>query len=312
MKTSIIIPSFNNTKLIKNCLDSLAKNTDLADAEIIVVDNASDKETIAHLKNYPKIITVFNKKNLGFAKACNQGAEEAKGEILIFLNNDTEVKSNWLGPLLKDLAEPKVAAAAPKLLYPNGLIQFAGVTFAEDKIPRHIYRGRSDFAGTNKRREFQALTAACLAIKKELFEEAGRFDEKYINGLEDTDLCLKLIEKDYRLIYEPKSVVIHHESVSEGRLEHALVNTDRFMERWSDKIKPDEHRILREDSTSWLSIWYHDIIEMAYYKNRYGTTPKYVLYLRFIVTIPHKIYTFLRLLFTGDFKTINEKLGRGE
>jgi GT2 family glycosyltransferase len=310
MKTSIIILSFNNWDLTNKCLDSIKKHTDIKKVEIIVIDNCSDRDTVAALKKYQGIKKIFNAKNVGFAKGCNQGAKEATGEILLFLNNDTEVTKGWLEPLLADLKDKKVAAVAPKLIFPDGLIQFAGVTFAEDKFPRHIYRGKKDFAGTNKRREFKALTAACLAIKKKAFDEVGGFDEIYKNGMEDIDLCFRLGEAGHKLIYDPKSLVIHYESASDDRLKHVFDNNDIFMDRWKDGIIPDEHRYLREDGISWLSIYYNDILKMAYYKDRYGTTPGYVLTLRYIVTIPHKFYTFFRLLFTGEMKTIKEKVQR--
>lgn len=246
---SIIIPVFNKIELTKQCLEALIVNTPSELYEVIVIDNASSDGTgefLGTLTGDIKVIT--NKENVGFAKACNQGAKAAQGTYLLFLNNDTEPLKGWLEPLLAILDnDPTVAAAGSKLLFPDGTIQHAGVLVIEDRkapdllVARHIYyRQPSNLSEANQLCTYQALTAACLLIRKDSFEKTGGFDEGYWNGYEDVDLCFKLQEDGGRLVYQPQSVVIHHESQSgPERFTKVQHNIDRLHERWLRRIKPD-------------------------------------------------------------------------
>src|SRR3989304_9769073 len=128
MKISIIILTYNNLDLNKRCIESVLKYSD-GDFEIIIVDNASKDKTPDYLRTLKndKIKVILNDENLGFSKGNNLGAKAASGEILIFLNNDTEVTKDWLTPIIGQLQKESVGIVAPKLLYPNGKIQHAGV-----------------------------------------------------------------------------------------------------------------------------------------------------------------------------------------
>ena len=140
------------------------------------------------------------------------------------------------------------------MLYPDGKIQHAGVAVSDKGIPRHIYRRfDSDFLPANKKREFQAVTGACMAIKRDLFEKIGGFDEHYINGLEDVDLCFAAKKLGYRIMYIPKSVIIHHESVSKDRFKHVYRNIEHYKSKWPD-VTPDEDHIYKEDGFGSLFI----------------------------------------------------------
>lgn len=249
MKTSIIVLTFNGLKLNKKCINSILKNTE-RDFEVIVIDNASSDGTVDYLKSLddPRVNVIYNKNNIGFAKGNNQGSREAMGEVIVFLNNDTEVTKNWLRPLWDALDSKNVGIAGPKLLYPDGKIQHAGVVFSHKGMPRHIYRRfDSDFPPANKEREFQSVTGACLAIKKELFERVNGFDEEYINGLEDVDLCFKVRELGLKVMYCPESVVIHHESVSKDRFKHLYRNIEYYQKKWPN-IRADEDDVYKKDS----------------------------------------------------------------
>jgi len=255
MKTSIIILTFNGLELNKKCIDSILQNTE-GDFEIIVVDNDSQDGTVKYLKSLSdkQIRVIFNKENTGFARGNNQGAKRAIGDILVFLNNDTEVTRGWLLPLQNTLASKEISIAGPKLLYPDGKIQHAGVAFTDKGMPRHIYRRfDSNFPPANRKKEYQAVTGACLAIKKEIFDRVGGFDEKYINGLEDVDLCFKVRKSGFRVMYCPKSVVVHHESVGKDRFKYLYRNIEYYQSKWPN-VKADEDDIYRRDGFGSLFI----------------------------------------------------------
>lgn len=248
-KISIIIPVFNKIEFTRKCIEAIVINTPKESYEVIIIDNASTDGTRDFLKCLEgdvKIIT--NEKNLGFARACNQGARMASTDYLLFLNNDTEPKKGWLEPLLNILTQDNSAGAAgSKLLFTDGTIQHAGVVIFDDqKLPdplvgRHIYYGESsNLPEANQLRTYQALTAACLLIRKSAFNEVEGFDEGYWNGYEDVDLCFKLQERGWKLVYQPESVVIHHESKSgPERFSKVSENIQRLHSKWIGKIKPD-------------------------------------------------------------------------
>lgn len=251
-KVSIVILTYNNWQYTKRCLESIFKYTPLSSLEeIIVVDNASTDETVKELKKF-KVKTIKNSKNLGFAKGCNQGAKVAKGEYLLFLNNDTEVTKNWLNELLEEIKDKKVGIVGPKLIFPNNLVQHIGISFDKEKRHHALYsKFSADKEQVNKKREFQAIIAACILIRKKLFFEVSGFDEIYKNGSEDVDLCFKVRKKGYRVMYVPTSVVIHHESVSVGKQEKVkeimVENRKILHSRWDDFIKNDLEDIYYAD-----------------------------------------------------------------
>jgi len=233
---SIIIPVWNKLDLTKQCLSALAAAATDVTFEVIIVDNGSvdgTKEFLAGLKGNVQIVR--NEKNLGFAKGCNQGARVARGKYLVFLNNDTVPQPHWLNPLVDEVEKhPEVGAVGSKLLFADGSVQHAGVVFMRSfRSAYHIYRtASSTVPAVNQRREFLAVTAACMLIRREVFEEALGFDESFINGFEDVDLCLKIQEKGYHVIYQPRSVLYHLESQTSGRNSHDEHNSRLLEERW--------------------------------------------------------------------------------
>ncbi len=248
---SIIIPTFNRLDMTQRCLESLAKQRSKYNVEIIVVDNASTDGTADFLKaeaEAGRLRALVNPENRGFSKACNQGTQAAAGRHLLFLNNDTEVQPGWLEPLVETLdADERVSAVGSKLLFPDRSIQHAGVAVLEDRqlpdplVARHIHYRKSENAPeANQPQTLQALTAACLLIRKAAFEKVGGFDEEYWNGYEDVDLCFKLRQEGGLLVYQPRSVVLHFESQSgPERFRQVAHNTKRLHGRWLGKITPD-------------------------------------------------------------------------
>ena len=202
---SIIIPVFNKIEFTKKCLQSIFDNTDsIASAEIIVVNNGSTdgtKEFLAEAETlYPNIEGINPGENLGFARANNLAAKSAKGDYLLFLNNDTEVQKGWLDSLIKVLQEnPQAAVAGSKLLYPDNTIQHAGVVIVKDEPmklelnPYHLHYREKDTDSAQPPEKMYAVTAACMLIRKDVFNSIGGFDEEYRNGYEDVDLCFKVL-----------------------------------------------------------------------------------------------------------------------
>ncbi len=250
-KVSIVIPTFNRLDLTRACLKALRDDTPPEDFDIIAVDNASTDGTreffIAEQKA-GRLAAILNEKNLGFARACNQGAATACGKYVLFLNNDTEVKPGWLEPLLRTAeADPKAGAVGAKLLFADATIQHAGVALLDDRahgdplLAQHIFHGQpQNFPEANEPRTYQALTAACLLVRREIFQKIGGFDEEFLNGYEDVDLCLKIGETGSLLVYQPESVVAHYESQSgPERFRNVRQNIARLHAKWLGKIKPD-------------------------------------------------------------------------
>lgn len=233
---SIIIAVWNRLELTRDCLTALSQIKDKPEYEVIVVDNGSTDGTaefLAQLGGDVRIVS--NANNEGFAKACNQGAAVAKGAYLVFLNNDTVPQQGWLGALVAEVeAHPEVGVVGSKLLYPDGTVQHAGVVRdCRHLLPYHIYKSfADDHPAVNQRREFQIVTAACLLIRRALFDEVGGFDEGYVNGFEDADLCLKVRERGHQVVYQPRSIVVHLESQTAGRKIHDEANAARFLNRW--------------------------------------------------------------------------------
>lgn len=233
---SIIIPVWNKVELTTQCLVALSAATDGVSYEVIVVDNGSTDGTQEFLKSLSGDVQVIrNRENLGFAKACNQGAAAATGDYLVFLNNDTIPVKGWLSALVDEVkAHPDVAIVGSKLLYQDRTVQHAGVAVDRcSHMPYHIYRGFAEtHPAVNKRRELNAVTGACLLIRRPLFRDVGGFDEGYLNGFEDVDLCFKVREQGHVIVYQPKSVVFHLESQTPGRKQHDAENGRRLMQRW--------------------------------------------------------------------------------
>jgi GT2 family glycosyltransferase len=258
MKCSIVIPVHNRAALTRQCLEAvLASPPEDSELEIIVVDDASSDSTAAMLARFgDRVRVVHHELNVGFALACNEGAAAASGEWLVFLNNDTIPQREWLDALHRYASGRRRAGlVGAKLLFPNGRIQHAGVVFARDRSPHHIYAGfPGDHPAVNKSREFQVVTAACALIRRELFEEVGAFDPAFVNGYEDVDLCLRLRRLGYEVHYCHECVVSHLESATRDYLSDPA-NFGLFLERWSDVVYQDDFLYYVEDGLIDIAYW---------------------------------------------------------
>jgi GT2 family glycosyltransferase len=255
---SIIIPVHNRAALTSQCLDVLLGcPSEMASLEIVVVDDASSDSTAQVLAAYAdRVRVVHHEHNTGFAMACNDGAAAASGDWIVFLNNDTIPQPGWLDALLCYASEhDRVGLVGSKLLFPNDTIQHAGVVFGRDRSPHHIYAGfPAGHPAVNKSREFQVVTGACALIRRELFEEAGRFDAAFVNGYEDVDLCLRLRRLGYEVHYCHKSVLYHLESATRNYLTDPQ-NFALFLERWEDLAQPDDVEYYLADGLMDITYW---------------------------------------------------------
>ncbi len=248
---SIIIPVFNKVELTQQCLTHLANVTEGISYEVIIVDNNSLDSTGEFLQSLDGDVQIIrNSTNLGFAKGCNQGADAARSRYVVFLNNDTIPKKGWLKSLVDEVAEdPDVAVVGSKLLYPDETIQHAGVVFSRQlQMPYHLYKGVPEsLPAVNKRQEFQVVTAACMLVRKETFEQVGGFDEGFVNGFEDVDLCLRIRQMGKKVVYQPKSCLYHLESQSPGRNANDDANARRLLARWEHQWLVDEDLVAYQD-----------------------------------------------------------------
>jgi GT2 family glycosyltransferase len=247
---SIVIPTFNKWEFTFRCLMALSHNTTDVAHEIIVIDNASSDETAQALPLLDRIRFQRNPANHGFARACNQGAQMARGRYIVFLNNDTEPRAGWLSAMVRVAdASPEVAVVGNKLLFPDGTIQHAGVIFGYGVpfpiTPFHAHY-RRPAAAADTAVELRAVTAACMLIRPAVFSAVGGFDEGFVNGYEDVDLCLKVAMTGAKIAYTPDSVVVHHESVSDGRFACDGANIDRLNQRWLGQLESFEVDVRRE------------------------------------------------------------------
>lgn len=255
---SVIIPAHGHQGMTENCVGHVVTTTaHRDDVEVIVVDDSSPQPlTMAEAA----VTVIRTPTNLMFAGACDFGAEAAGGSILVFLNNDTEPQDRWLDVLVSAFTDDlSIGIAGSRLLYRDGTVQHAGVGFSQrDGIPRHIYRGfPGDHPAVIRDRDFEAVTGACLAMRKDLFERLGGFDRDFVNGYEDIDLCLKARAAGYRVRYLGGSVVSHHESVSrrgeiEGLHPDDDANLKLFTERWLHRTPRDELNIYADDGLLWV------------------------------------------------------------
>lgn len=235
---SIIIPVHNKFEFTYNCLYSIYLNTPLEKVEIIIADDGSTDETL-NIKKYVEGIKVVRNENaLGFIKNCNIASKYAQGEYLVFLNNDTLVQPNWLYYMVALFERyNNVGVVVSKLVYPNGKLQEAGSIIWKDGSTSGYGKGDDpDKPEYLYVREVDYGSGACLMIKKNLFEQIGGFDETFAPAYyEDVDLCLKTWSRGYKVLYQPKSVIIHYEHGTHGSEEaksQILSNKEKFICKW--------------------------------------------------------------------------------
>ncbi len=238
---SVIIPVFNQRKFTLWCLHAVLSGTYHRTFEIVVVDDASEDATAELLKELPLIRHVRSPTNRGFVHACNLGAQHARGQHLVFLNNDTLPLPGWLDALVETFRDrPDAGIVGSKLIYPDGRLQEAGGIVWQNGAVWNYGRGddrrRPEF---NYLRSVDFCSGASLAVPAAVFHEAGRFDEALAPAYgEDLDLALRLRQRGLAVLYQPRSEVVHLEGVTAGTSTrkgvkaHQVRNLQRLYERW--------------------------------------------------------------------------------
>ena len=288
MKVSIVIPVLNRLAFTRQCLDRIWRNTSATISyEVIVVDNTSTDgtpewfaanvgptldsnvgpafrsggETVdsnvgptfrsgGGRQGSRPVRYLRQSTNLGFASANNIGARAARGEYLLFLNNDTLVQPGWLSAMLH-LAESNrlVGIVGIKQLFPyTNIVYHTGVVFAQGGVPQHLYPHLdASLPQVNHEREYQAVNGACLLIPRSLFEECGGFDEAYVNGYEDTDLCMRVRQRSRTVVCCTSGFIYHYGQISEGRTAADDNNAALFGRRWHNTVRVDRDEYLLKD-----------------------------------------------------------------
>ena len=260
-KVSVIIPTKDKYEYISKCLESIYEKTTYKNFEIVIVDTGSTESKVFQMYEkysslYPETFKVIKwEKTFNFAAVCNSGSKATSGMHLLFLNNDTEIVTpSWIEDLLIFSQQERIGAVGAKLLYPNGLIQHAGIVTGMgvashymQRRPDNVWQSFPMLYAKDSVRDVSGVTGACLMIKKELFFKNGMFNEKYRIAYNDVDFCLKLFHKFGKWnIYNPNVVLIHHESISVGVPEKGTRNANEFQkengmmyEEWGEVLKRD-------------------------------------------------------------------------
>jgi GT2 family glycosyltransferase len=240
---SVIIPTRDRCDLLKQCVDSIETHTRHVRYEIIVADNGTtDSATLRYLDELARRHRVFRQPGaFNYSAINNEGVKRAGGAYLLFLNNDTEVlTADWLSDMVGQAQRPDVGGVGVKLLYSDGRIQHAGVVLGVCGAAGHAFRHCSNaypyYHGlSDVMRSCSAVTGACLMVSRTLFDEVGGFDEHLPVEFNDVDLCLKIRQRGYRIVYDPAVVLYHHENATrKGRLSPR--DEKRFVELWGDVL----------------------------------------------------------------------------
>ncbi len=259
-KVTLIIPTRNGFALLWRCVESIYTKTTYRNFELIIVDNQSDDpkllEYLAQLESERKVRVLRYDAPFNYAAINNLAVQSASGDIIGLLNNDLEVIApDWLDEMVSYAVQPEIGAVGAMLYYPNDTIQHAGVVlgigFPPPGVAGHAYKNfRRGYHGQGSRallcQNLSGVTAACLVVRRQVFEEVGGLDENNLPiAFNDVDFCLRLAEKHYRNVWTPYAELYHHESASRG-YEDTPEKRDRFdaesrymKRRWQELLVND-------------------------------------------------------------------------
>lgn len=275
---AIIIPTRNALHLLEPCVSSVLSSLPAADecqVQIVVVDNQSDcPQTLDYLASFtghPTVRVLRYNQPFNFSALNNWAAQQCEADALLFLNNDTEVRStDWLSHMLQAVQQPNVGCVGTKLLYPNGLVQHAGVVMGYGGGADHTFKfAKANDAGymhrANTPQNYSAVTAACLMVRRQVFEHVQEFDESLQVAFNDVDFCLKVQQAGYHNLWLPNAILLHYESPSRGQ-----DNTPEKQQRFAQELATLQqrwHGVIANDPgyNPWLALTRHDF---AYTKKR--------------------------------------------
>lgn len=253
---TVIIPTRDRLDLLQRCVDGLLHDTDYPNLEIMIIDNESSQPAtlgyFASLKQYASVRILEYRGAFNYSSINNFAVEHANGEVICLLNNDTEIiHADWLLEMVSHAMREEVGAVGAKLLYPNDTIQHAGVLIGSGGLAKHAFsmlpvETPIQFGRAETIQDVSCVTAACLVMKRSVFDEVGGLDERlFAVAYNDVDLCLKIVSSGYRIVWTPYAQLYHHESASRGR---SLTQKARARERaegtalrkrWSERIAAD-------------------------------------------------------------------------
>ena len=252
-RVSVLVPTRDKGKLLKRCLESVLEMTDYPDYEVIIVDHESSeplaRETIDKFNQEENFLITTFKGEFNFSAMINQGVKKASGEVFVLLNNDTEIlQQSWLKNLVRQVCREDVGIAGAVLLFSNSTIQHAGVHPNVNGLMGHGHKHwQGDSPGYFGRlkipHQVAAVTGACLAVKKPVWEKVGGLDEVDLAvAYNDIDLCFKVRDTGLKIILDPRIRLLHHESASRGFDDNPegkarlTKEQDVMLSRWKDKM----------------------------------------------------------------------------
>jgi len=253
---SLIIPTRNGLDLIKQCIESIVAKTTYKNYEIIIIDNNSDEprtlDFFGSLAGESRIRVIRDERDFNYSALNNAAVQQAQGEYIGLINNDIEVISpEWLEEMMGLAMRPNIGAVGARLWYPNDTLQHGGVIIGLGGVAGHSHKNlRKGAPGYFYRAQliqnFSAVTAACLVVKKSIYQEVGGLDEVNLKiAFNDVDFCLRLCEAGYRNVWTPYADLYHHESATRG-YEDSPEKQMRFMnevlymkKRWGDSLLDD-------------------------------------------------------------------------
>ncbi len=247
-RVSIVIPVYDQFCYTYNCLRAIHAHSGDVEYEVIVADDGSTDQVRELDKIVSGITVLHNEKNLKFLLNCNRAAEYAKGEFLVFLNNDTQVQPGWLEPLVKLMDEDeRIGMTGAKLIYPDGYLQEAGGILWKDGSAWNFgHRKDPEDPEYNYVKEVDYISGAAIMIRSSLWKEIGGFDPLFAPAYyEDTDLAFEVRRRGYKVIYQPKSAVVHFEGVSNGTdtgsglKNYQVVNEKKFLKKWEGVLRKE-------------------------------------------------------------------------
>jgi O-antigen biosynthesis protein len=251
---SIIIPTRNRCDLLKTCIDSI-RRANYKNFEILVIDNGSDQPNdLVYLdslmrENIAKVLRLdipFN-----YARLNNLGVQHTSGKILLFMNNDIEaIDTEWLGEIVSNTLRKEIGIVGARLWYPDFTLQHGGVIIGMGGLAGHAFYGLPQgsagyFGRAILQQNFSAVTGACMAFRREVFEQVGGFDEIFVVSMNDVDICLRVLQLGLKITWTPFAALIHHESASRGqddtpeKLAVRMHECALFEKRWKDILLTD-------------------------------------------------------------------------
>ncbi|WP_051308926.1 glycosyltransferase family 2 protein [Desulfogranum japonicum] len=241
-RVAIIIPTKDKVSVLKRCVDSILSCSTYGNYHVYIVDNGSSEqatfEYYASLDEQKRVSLFHFDEPFNFSKINNFAVRETKEEFLVFLNNDTEILSpEWLEEMLGYAQRQDVGAVGSLLYYPNNTVQHGGIIMGIGGVAGHSHKyfHRREYGYFGRLKIVQNLsgvTAACLMMRRSVFEEVGGFEEFLSHAFNDVDLCLKVRSRGYLIVYTPFAELYHHESISRG-YETTPEKKDRFHQEWA-------------------------------------------------------------------------------